>query len=124
MLNVISIKGVFFFHDDYPCLILTLFRLLSIGSSTTRKGEMNYKLFFVVLAAFAPINHCINEKLFLQSHRDQILAKLLYKYGIPEEHKSYQEHLSETVGKIDVDAATPLDMKRNTGNILHKDPIS
>ena len=120
MLNVI-----FFFHvGDYPCLILTLFRLLSIGSSTTRKSEMSYKLLFVVLAAFAPIIHCNNEELFLQSHRDQILAKLLYKYGIPEEHKSYQEHISETVGKIDVDAATPLDMKRNTGNILHKDPIS
>ena len=85
---------------------------------------MSYKLLFVMLAAFAPINHCNNEKLFLQSHRDQILAKLLYKYGIPEEHKSYQEHISETVGKIDVDAATPLDMKRNTGNILHKDQIS
>ena len=52
------------------------------------------------------------------------MAKLLYKYGIPEEHKSYQEHISDTVGKLDVDAATHLDMKRNTGNILHKDPIS
>ena len=120
----ININHRFFHVGDYPCLILTLFRLLSIGSSTTRNSEMSYKLLFVVLVAFAPINHCNNEKLFLQSHRDQILAKLLYKYGIPEEHKSYQEQISETVGKIDVDAATPLDMKRNTGNVLHKDPIS
>ena len=112
-----------FFHvGDFSHLILTLFRFLSIGSSTTRNSKMSYKLLFVVLAAFAPLSHCNNEKLFLQSRRDQILAKLLDKYGIPEEHQSYQEHISENVEKIDVDVSTPFE-KRNTGNILHKDLI-
>ena len=85
---------------------------------------MSYTLLFMVLATFAPLSHCNNEKRFLQSRRDQILAKLLDKYGIPEEHKSYQEHIRENVKKIDVDAATPVDKKRDTtGNILHKDRI-
>ena len=83
---------------------------------------MSYKLLFVVLAGFAPLSHCNNEKLFLQSRRDQILAKLLDKYGIPEKHQTYQEHISENVEKIDDDASTPLE-KRNTGIILHKDKI-
>ena len=80
---------------------------------------MRYKLLFMVLAALAPLSHCNNEKRFLQSRRDQILAKLLEKYGIPEEHKSYQENISENAEKIDFDAATPLVKKRDTGNILH-----
>ena len=62
---------------------------------------MSYKLLFLVLAAFAPLSHCNNEKRFLQSRRDQILAKLLDKYGIPEEHKSYQKHIRENVKKLD-----------------------
>ena len=84
---------------------------------------MSYKLIFVVLAAFVPLSNCNNEKLFLQSRRDQILAKLLDKYGIPEEHKSYQDYITKNVEKIDGDPATPLANKRNTGNILQKDLI-
>ena len=76
-----------------------------------------------MLAAFSPLSHCDNEKRFLQSRRDQILAKLLDKYGIPEEHKSYQKHIRENVKKLDVDAAKSFDEKRNSGNILHKDRI-
>ena len=74
---------------------------------------MSYKLLFLVLAAFAPLSHCNNEKRFLQSSRDQILAKLLDKYGIPEEHKSYQEHTDENAEIIDFDAAKALVKKLN-----------